>query len=40
MSQSKRKKEGVMKEEMIVEEWVILEVLEELIDTTHFLTQQ
>jgi hypothetical protein len=40
MDQSKRKKEGVMKEEMIMEEWVIPEVLEELIDTTHLLTQQ
>jgi hypothetical protein len=40
MDQIKRKKEGFMKEEMIVEELVIPEVLAELIDTTHLLTQQ
>ena len=29
-----------MKEDMLVEELVILEVLEELMDTTHLLTQK
>jgi hypothetical protein len=32
------KKEGFVKELMIMEELVIQEVLEELIDTTHLLT--
>jgi hypothetical protein len=37
-TQDKRKKESVMKEEMLVEELVILEVLAEIMDTTHLLT--
>jgi hypothetical protein len=40
MAQSKRKKEGIMKEEMIVEDMVIPGVLVELIDTTHLLTKK
>ena len=40
MAQSKRNKVGVTKEDIVVEEQVILEVLVELIDTTHLLTQQ
>ena len=37
-TKNKRKKEGFMKEEMIMQELVILGVLAELIDTTHLLT--
>jgi hypothetical protein len=37
-TQDKRKKAGVMKGEMIVEELAILEVLAEIMDTTHLLT--
>jgi hypothetical protein len=40
VAQDKRKEADIMKEEMIVEEQVIPEVVEELIDTTHLLTQQ
>jgi hypothetical protein len=40
MALSKGKKVGFVKEEMIVEELVIKEVLVEIIDTTHLLTQQ
>ena len=40
MAQSERKEAGIMKEEMIVEELVIPEVLVELIDTIHLLTRQ
>jgi hypothetical protein len=38
MDQSKRKKAGVMEEEMIVEELVIREVLAGLVDITHLLS--
>ena len=38
MTQCKRKKVGIMKEKMIVEELVIKEVLEEPIDIIHLLT--
>ena len=40
MALSKGKKEGSMKEDMIVEELVIQEVLAKLINTTQLLTQQ
>ena len=40
MDQRKRRKVGVMKEEMIMEEMVILEVLVEIIDTIDLLTQK
>jgi hypothetical protein len=40
MAPSKGKKAGFVKEEMIMEELVIQEVLAELIDTTHLPTQQ
>jgi hypothetical protein len=40
MAPRKGKKVGFVKGEMIVEELVIQEVLIELIDTTHLLTQQ
>jgi hypothetical protein len=39
-TQNKRKKEGAIKEGMIVEELAIPEVLVELMDTTHLLTQK
>jgi len=39
-TQNMRKREDVMKEEMIVEDMVIHEVLEKLIDITHLLNQQ
>jgi hypothetical protein len=39
-TQSRRKREDVMEEEMIAEELVIQEVLEELIYITHPPTQQ
>jgi hypothetical protein len=39
-TQNKRKKEGAMKEGMIMEELAILEVLENLMDATHLLTQK
>jgi hypothetical protein len=35
-----RKREDIMKEEINTKELVIKEVLEELIDITHILTQQ
>jgi hypothetical protein len=38
--QDKRKKACVRKEEMLVEELVILEVLADLMDITHLLTQE
>jgi hypothetical protein len=40
MAQRKRKEVGFIKEEMIVEALVIPEVIGELKDTTHPLTQQ
>jgi hypothetical protein len=39
-TQYKRKKVGAMKEGMIVGELVIPEVLAELMETTHLLTQK
>ena len=38
-TQNKRKREDVMKEDMIAKELVIQEVLEELIDITHLPTR-
>jgi hypothetical protein len=40
MAQGRRKEPGIMKEEMIVEELVIQEILADLINTAHLLTQQ
>jgi hypothetical protein len=40
MTQINRKKVGIMKEEMIMEELVILGVIAELIYITHLLYQQ
>jgi hypothetical protein len=40
MDQSKRRKEGIMKEEITTGRLVIQELLAELIETTHLLTQQ
>ena len=39
MAQNKRKEAGIMKEDITTKELVIQEVIEELIDTTHLLTQ-
>jgi len=36
---SKNKEEGIMKEEITTKELVIQEMLEEIIETTHLLTQ-
>jgi hypothetical protein len=40
MAQDKRKEVDIMKEEMIMEEMVIPEVISNLIGTTHIFTQQ